>query len=139
MKTNLLSLIAFSILLIAVSCSNPSTNTPTIAVDDSKLVETTRGAGADDLNLLFARKWLGENTFLDLKIDNTFTASLDGQNELFGDWFISEDQSTLTLSSEKSIEGKGKGFLFKYTIVKVTSDAMIVKDTDGNEITFASN
>ena len=131
---------AFSFLLIAASCSTPSTNTPTVAVDDSKLVESTRGAASeDDMNLLFARKWLGENAFLDLKIDNTFEGSLNGQNELFGNWSISEDQTTLALTSDKSVEGKGKGFNLKYTIIKVTADAMTVQDQDGNEVTFASN
>jgi hypothetical protein len=139
MKTNLFTLLAFALLFIGASCSNPSTNTPTVAIDDTKLVESTRGAAADDMNLLFARKWQGENAFLDLKIDNTFEGSLDGENQLFGNWNISEDQTTLTLTSDKSVEGKGRGFNLKYSIVKVDADAMTVKDKDGKEVTFASN
>lgn len=140
MKTNLFTLLAFALLFIGASCSNPSTNTPTVSVDDTKLVEATRGAAAEeDMNLLFARKWQGENAFLDLKIDNTFEGALDGSTELFGNWMISEDQTTLTLTSDKSVEGKGKGFNLQYSIIKVDADAMTVKDKEGNEVTFASN
>ena len=44
-------------------------------------------------------------------------------------------------TTEMSATNKGKGFNLKYTIIKVTADAMTVQDQDqdGNEVTFTSN
>jgi hypothetical protein len=142
MKKNILTLFSLAILLTAVSCSTPSTDSASAV---SKLESTAnRSVPAaneeEDLNLLLARKW--ENAsgeiFIDLKIDGSFEGKFDSDNTILGSWSVSDDQKTLSLKEENTSDGKGGTLNLSYTILNMSFNNMKVLDQDGNELAFVS-
>lgn len=141
MKTSVLSFIALALLFVAASCSSPSEDTNTTAISNENVIESTRGvdAAGDDMNVMLARKWQNESAYVDLKIDGSFEGNLDGETELIGKWSISDDQKTLKLMEEQTLEGKGTSFHAEFVLVDITPNTMKVLDQDGNELTFSAN
>ncbi len=57
-----------------------------------------------DTYLLLAHKWECGAVFLDLKINGTFEAALDGKNIIYGNWEVSSNQESLILVNDPSDE-----------------------------------
>lgn len=127
-------------LFFAFSCANSSDETPTVSVEKNVLVESShRGSSQEDSYILFARKWeASNNLYVDLQLDGSFEANLDGEREIFGRWAISDDQKELQLSENQSHEGKGDSFSEVYTIVDIDDSNLTVLDGKNKEWKFTS-
>jgi len=133
-------ILSITTLILAFSCASPSEDTPVISAEDNTIVDATRGQAEEDSYILFARKWeTDNNVYVDLQLDGSFEGSLDGENEIFGNWSISEDQKQLQLTENQSNEGKGNNFSALYTIVEISASKLEVIDDKEQKWTFVSN
>lgn len=142
MKKNILTLFSLALLLTVVSCSTPSPESASTAVDlqESSNRSAPAASQEEDYNLLLAKKWQNESgaIFIDLKIDGSFEGKFDSDNIVVGTWSVSNDQKTLTLKEGKASDGKGGNLNLSYTILNMSSSNMKVLDQDGNEFAFVS-
>lgn len=141
MRNISLYILSLSTLFLVFSCANSSEETPVVSVEKNVLVESSnRGENsAEDSYILFARKWEAPNNiYVDLQLDGSFEANLDGENEIFGRWAISDDQKELQLSENQSHEGKGNSFNAVYTIVDISDSKLTVMDDQNKEWNFTS-
>jgi len=86
-----------------------------------------------------ARNWSKANTYLNLKLDGSFEAVLEAGTVMAGKWQISEDEKTLTLQAEKSLEGKGVTENLMFAIEQLNDGALIIKDSKGTVLEFAAS
>jgi hypothetical protein len=86
-----------------------------------------------------ARNWSKANTYLNLKLDGSFEAVLEAGTVMAGKWQISEDEKTLTLQAEKSLEGKGVTENLTFAIEQLNDGALIIKDSKGTVLEFAAS
>jgi hypothetical protein len=86
-----------------------------------------------------ARNWSKANTYLNLKLDGSFEAVLEAGTVMAGKWQISEDEKTLTLQAEKSLEGKGVTENLVFDIQQLNDGALIIKDSKGTVLEFAAS
>jgi len=142
MKKNILTLLVLAVLAITYSCNNESAeaDAATAVEETEESISKTRAKTktAEDeeesfvLNL--SRKWeLGED-FIDLRMNGTFDAILDGQ-PVQGKWgMTSSTEDTRTL---KLVGGtKEEPFNKTYELINVSFDRLEAVDTDGNRINF---
>lgn len=142
MKTNILTFLGFAILLTAVSCTTPSSESASTAAELQ--TSSNRSASApnqeEDFNLLLARKWQNESgaIFIDLKIDGSFEGKFDSDNVVVGSWSTSDDQKMLSLKEGNTSDGKGGNLNVSYVILDMSPNNMKVSDQGGNEFLFIS-
>ena len=85
----------------------------------------------EDTHLLLAHKWEKGDFYLDLKINGTFEAKIDGQNVIYGLWELSDDRKILNLKNDPIDEDT---FSIKYTISEVSFHSMKVVDSKGKAV-----
>jgi hypothetical protein len=131
--------------LFLASCGQTPTNTigATTANIDTESKRNIAAAPdatkkADNLAAV-ARNWSKANTYINLKLDGTFEAALEAGTVMAGKWQISEDEKTLTLQAEKSLEGKGATETLTFTIEQLNEGALIIKDSKGTVSEFAAS
>ena len=117
----------FLVAIMAASCfaSGPSQTEPCPNTYSSEL----------DTYLLLAHKWESGAVFLDLKINGTFEAALDGENIIYGNWEVSSNQESLILVNDPSDEDL---FSIEYTLSDVSFHSIKIIDSQGNEIFFVA-
>jgi hypothetical protein len=138
-----LFLVTFCSLLWA-ACSTPVTTTE--EPSEQEIIESnSRSSEEDDKligresDLVFARKWKNEATtfIMDFRIDGSFVGEVEGL-PLNGKWSISEDQKTLELRKDETVEGKGDDFNRDYTILSSSPEKIKLLDEAGVEWTLMS-
>ena len=114
--------------IMAISCfaSEPFQIDPCLNKYSSEL---------DDTYLLLAHKWESGAVFLDLKINGTFEAALDGKNIIYGNWEVSSNQESLILVNDPSDE---ELFSIEYTLSDVSFHAIKIIDSQGKEMFFVA-
>jgi hypothetical protein len=78
-----------------------------------------------------AHKWQSGAVFLDLKINGTFEAALDGKNIIYGNWELSSNQETLVLINDPTDEDL---FSIEFTLSDVSFHTIKIIDSHGKEI-----
>jgi len=145
MKNNFFNLLAFTLLLTSVACSNPETeNFADVTQNEALSLDvTSRGTAnekedKEDMMFLLVRKWVNEagSAFVELKIDGSFEGNLTTENIVYGKWELSEDQKTLKLKGNEGEEGKGRNFQAIYTVAEMSFDKLKLRDEKGTEILF---
>jgi hypothetical protein len=144
MKNNFFNLLAFTLLLTSVACSNPETeNFADVTQNESLSLDVTsrgnaEGEDKEDRMFLLVRKWVVESgsAYVELKIDGSFEGNLNTESVVYGKWELSEDQKTLKLKSNEGEEGKGRTFQAIYTVAEMSFDTLKLKDEKGKETSF---
>lgn len=85
----------------------------------------------EDTYLLLAHKWESGKIFLDLNINGSFEGDINGQNDLYGNWEIINNQKTLILTNSPEDEDE---FRFEYTLLHVSFDSITLVDKKGKKI-----
>jgi hypothetical protein len=85
----------------------------------------------EDTYLLLAHKWESGKVFLDLNINGSFEGDIDGQNDLYGNWEITNNQKTLTLTNSPEDEEE---FNLEYTLSDVSFSSITLVDKKGKTI-----
>lgn len=125
MKTATL-LVLFAVFLMAFSsCSSDQSakNVSSSLSDSSK--ETRSPQSAKNFGTKFSSV---DETYIILSPDGTFEASFEYENRIKGNWVKEDGGSTLTLSSEKSGDGKGKSYIKKFKIIEHSDDVLKLVD-----------
>lgn len=84
-----------------------------------------------DTYLLLAHKWESGKIFLDLSINGSFEGDIDGQNDLYGNWEITNNQKTLILTNSPEDEEE---FKLEYTLSSVSFDSITLVNRKGKSI-----
>lgn len=129
-------LIIFVAVLFAFSSCSSDKNAKNISSSISDSQKETRGiAGTKN----FGNKFTSiDNTYIVLKMDNTFEASFEQDVVVKGKWVKENEGKKLKLSSEKSGDGKGKAFFKEFTVIEHTDDVLKLVDSDGKKIEMSS-
>lgn len=135
MKTPNFLIILAAIVFAFSSCSSDNTS-KNISSSLSDSQKETRGiAGTKN----FGNKFISiDNTYIVLKMDNTFEASFEQDIVIKGKWVKENEGKKLKLSSEKSGDGKGKTFLKEFTVIEHSDDVLKLVDSDGKKIEMSS-
>jgi len=135
MKTANFLIIFVAVLFTFSSCSSDQ-NAQNISSSVSDSQKETRGiAGTKNFGNRFTSI---DNTYIVLKMDNTFEASFEQDVVIKGKWVKENEGKKLKLSSEKSGDGKGKAFLKEFTVIEHTDDVLKLVDSEGKKIEMSS-
>lgn len=85
----------------------------------------------EDTYLLLAHKWVSGTIFLDLNINGSFEGTVNNQTDLYGNWEISNNQKTLTLTNSPEDEDE---FKLEYTLSNISFDSITLIDKKGKTI-----
>ncbi|MCH2022177.1 MAG: hypothetical protein MK207_06810 [Saprospiraceae bacterium] len=89
----------------------------------------------EDTYLLLAHKWESGALFLDLKLNGTFEASLDGNDVIYGNWELRSNQEVLVLLNDPVDEDV---FSIEFTLSDVSFHSIKVINSDGKEFFFVA-
>ncbi|WP_264789747.1 hypothetical protein [Aureispira anguillae] len=88
---------------------------------------------AADTYLLLAHKWENGKMYLDLNINGSFEGNLDGENLVYGNWEITNNQATLTLINDPIDEDE---FKIEFTLSDVSFGSIKLVDKQGKALVF---
>lgn len=89
-----------------------------------------------DTYLLLAHKWSNGSIFLDLKINGTFEAKMDGKTWIYGYWSIPPNQETLNLCNDPIDE---EVFKLEFTLSDISYHTIKLIDAQGKELVLGIN
>lgn len=122
MGKNVLSLTVLVILLIAnFSITGVAKNQP-LSLYPSDLINE------GSTYLLLANKWESGKIYLDLTINGTFEGNIDGNNSIYGNWEITNNQKTLILVNDPIDEEE---FKIEYTLSDVSFGSIKLTNKEG--------
>jgi hypothetical protein len=135
MKTANFLILFVAVLFTFSSCSSDQ-NAQNISSSVSDNQKETRGvAGTKNFGSRFTST---DNTYIVLKLDNTFEASFEQDVVIKGKWVKENEGKKLKLSSEKSGDGKGKAFLKEFTVIEHSDVVLRLMDSEGKRIEMSS-
>ncbi len=131
MKKYILILLVFiAASFVVYSCKDKDNDNGNQNKTRAQLEEETKG--------FLARRWeLGEE-YLDLNLEGTFEASLNGKHSK-GKWGLSyetDDKKTLKLIGEEDESAETNDFQQSYELINVSYDRLVAIDPKGNKINF---
>jgi hypothetical protein len=116
----------FSVLMLFILCTSNSIKASSTLPEEQVFL-----LAQEDTYLLLAHKWESGKVFLDLNINGSFEGDINGQNDLYGNWEIVNDQKTLILTNSPEDEEE---FRFEYTLLHVSFDSITLVDKKGENI-----
>jgi hypothetical protein len=116
--------ILFSALMLLILCANKPLEASSTQEEIPFLIQ-------EDTYLLLAHKWESGKVFLDLNINGSFEGDINGQDDLYGNWEIINDQKTLILTNSPEDEEE---FRFEYTLSDVSFSSITLVDKKGKTI-----
>lgn len=116
----------FSVLMLFILCTSSSIKASSILPEEQVSL-----LAQEDTYLLLAHKWESGKMFLDLNINGSFEGDINGQNDLYGNWEIINNQKTLILTNSPEDEDE---FRFEYTLLHVSFDSITLVDKKGKKI-----
>lgn len=92
----------------------------------------------EETYLLLAHKWESGKIYLDLNINGSFEGNIDGKNNVYGNWEITNNERTLVLTNEPIDEDE---FKIEYILSDVSFDSIKLVDKQGKTtiLTIADN
>jgi hypothetical protein len=121
--------VPFSILMLFMFCTSKNIQASSISLILPK--EQTVLLIQEDTYLLLANKWESGKVFLDFNINGSFEGSINGQDDLYGNWEIINNQKTLVLVNSPEDEDE---FKLEYTLSDVSFDSITLVDKKGKSI-----
>lgn len=121
--------VPFSILMLFVFCTNENIQASSMSSVLPK--EQANLLVQEDTYLLLANKWASGKVFLDFNINGSFEGSINGQDELYGNWEIINNQKTLVLVNSPEDEDE---FKLEYTLSDVSFDSITLVDKKGKKL-----
>lgn len=119
----------FSILMLCILGMN--NNVQALSINEILPQAPTDLPAEEDTYLLLAHKWESGKIFLDLSINGSFEGDIDGQNDLYGNWEITNNQKTLILTNSPEDEEE---FKLEYTLSSVSFDSITLVNRKGKSI-----